>query len=354
MKNQLVIALLSLFVFQLKAAPSPGFYLGLESGGILKHSISGSEDTGFGSELGIKALWSQPWHIWRLELAGGWRMDRVLEDEAKVATKAFFFDSSVQNMVSENFSIGPMMSMLVGRDVSFSDFGTNSDYKAMSLFAGVKLAYELPVSSISSRVGLQLQTDLNIGDRQITQAQVIIEIGLGSREKDHLYSVAEQSEPPPEMVSANAEIENEIQLDDEPEALPDQQTFNLTNSGINFELDSVQLKRKSKKLLSQLAKVLERHRQDWGALRISGHTDTLGSKDYNMKLSRVRAKVVRRELILKGLSSADIVAEGLGPLQPIDRRMTDRAHAKNRRVVLTIEGLEKDGSLVKKLNSILR
>ena len=59
-------------------------------------------------------------------------------------------------------------------------------------------------------------------------------------------------------------------------------------------------------------------------------------------------------MILKGLSSADIVAEGLGPLQPIDRRMTDRAHAKNRRVVLTIEGLEKDGSLVKKLNSILR
>jgi OOP family OmpA-OmpF porin len=48
-----------------------------------------------------------------------------------------------------------------------------------------------------------------------------------------------------------------------------------------------------------------------------GHTDRIGSSEYNQKLSNERAAAVKDYLVSKGLDSAQVQAEGVGETQPV-------------------------------------
>ena len=52
-------------------------------------------------------------------------------------------------------------------------------------------------------------------------------------------------------------------------------------------------------------------------VHLVGHTDRLGSDDYNMTLSQRRAETVRRYLIERGVNAATLTAAGAGKLQPL-------------------------------------
>lgn len=67
---------------------------------------------------------------------------------------------------------------------------------------------------------------------------------------------------------------------------------------------------------------------------IEGHTDSVGSDEYNMKLSGQRAGAVWRYLVSKGIDSSRLQARGLGEAQPIASNDTAEGRAKNRRVEL--------------------
>ena len=53
-------------------------------------------------------------------------------------------------------------------------------------------------------------------------------------------------------------------------------------------------------------------------MRITGHTDALGSDDYNERLSAVRAKNVRERLLAVGVSETQILTVGFGSKAPLD------------------------------------
>ncbi|MBI5202679.1 MAG: OmpA family protein, partial [Elusimicrobia bacterium] len=67
-------------------------------------------------------------------------------------------------------------------------------------------------------------------------------------------------------------------------------------------------------------------------LRITAHTCAIGTRDYNMKLSRERAKAVKEALVQRGVPPPSIRYLGRGPDEPIDTNRTEEGREKNRRV----------------------
>jgi outer membrane protein OmpA-like peptidoglycan-associated protein len=71
-------------------------------------------------------------------------------------------------------------------------------------------------------------------------------------------------------------------------------------------------------------------------LTVIGHTDSVGSDENNMTLSRKRAEAVRNYLITHGLPENRITAEGEGETRPIADNKTADGRANNRRVEVIV------------------
>jgi outer membrane protein OmpA-like peptidoglycan-associated protein len=73
-------------------------------------------------------------------------------------------------------------------------------------------------------------------------------------------------------------------------------------------------------------------------LEVEGHTDSVGSDDYNQKLSENRAQAVRDYLVQQGIADNSIVFRGLGKTQPVATNDTPDGRQQNRRVELVLSG----------------
>jgi peptidoglycan-associated lipoprotein len=69
-------------------------------------------------------------------------------------------------------------------------------------------------------------------------------------------------------------------------------------------------------------------------VRLEGHTDEKGSREYNIGLGERRAQTVRRALLLQGVAEAQITTVSYGEERPAVEGSDDAAHAQNRRVEL--------------------
>jgi outer membrane protein OmpA-like peptidoglycan-associated protein len=67
-----------------------------------------------------------------------------------------------------------------------------------------------------------------------------------------------------------------------------------------------------------------------------GHTDSVGSDQYNLRLSLRRAEAVRNHLVSQGIDPARITVDGKGKSQPEVPNDTEANRAKNRRVDITL------------------
>ena len=73
-------------------------------------------------------------------------------------------------------------------------------------------------------------------------------------------------------------------------------------------------------------------------LAVSGHTDNVGSRNYNVNLSQERATFVKNYLIEKGsVDGAKLSEQGMGPDKPIMSNDTPEGRSKNRRVEITLQ-----------------
>ncbi|HST09444.1 MAG TPA: OmpA family protein, partial [Terriglobales bacterium] len=73
-------------------------------------------------------------------------------------------------------------------------------------------------------------------------------------------------------------------------------------------------------------------------LSVEGHTDSVGTDDYNQQLSEKRAEAVRQYLVQQGISGDTIVATGFGKTAPIASNDTPEGRQQNRRVELVLSG----------------
>jgi outer membrane protein OmpA-like peptidoglycan-associated protein len=73
-------------------------------------------------------------------------------------------------------------------------------------------------------------------------------------------------------------------------------------------------------------------------LSVEGHTDSIGSPEYNMKLSQRRADAVRDYLATNGINQANIQAVGMGEANPVASNSTATGRQQNRRVEMVVSG----------------
>jgi outer membrane protein OmpA-like peptidoglycan-associated protein len=73
-------------------------------------------------------------------------------------------------------------------------------------------------------------------------------------------------------------------------------------------------------------------------LQLEGHTDSVGTDDYNMTLSQQRADAVRAFLAEQGVPQENITAVGLGKSDPVASNDTAAGRQQNRRVELVVSG----------------
>jgi OmpA-OmpF porin, OOP family len=102
--------------------------------------------------------------------------------------------------------------------------------------------------------------------------------------------------------------------------------------GITFATGQAAITPVSDAVLSDLLAVLTAN-ADW-QLRIEGHTDNVGDKAANLKLSQARAAAVASWLTGKGIAAGRLTTAGLGDTQPVGPNTTEDGRARNRRVAL--------------------
>jgi outer membrane protein OmpA-like peptidoglycan-associated protein len=73
-------------------------------------------------------------------------------------------------------------------------------------------------------------------------------------------------------------------------------------------------------------------------IRVEGHTDAIGSDEYNQKLSEERAGAVRDYLVQQGVPNPTVTAIGLGKADPVATNDTAAGRQQNRRVELVVSG----------------
>ncbi|QIG46604.1 OmpA family protein [Nordella sp. HKS 07] len=105
-----------------------------------------------------------------------------------------------------------------------------------------------------------------------------------------------------------------------------------TTYGIHFDFDKASVQNSSLPLLKQIAIAL-RNNPLW-TLSITGHTDSIGDKSYNLKLSKARAESVKARLVKLGVDPGRLSTAGAGAGQPVATNNTLQGRALNRRVVL--------------------
>ncbi|MCX7764778.1 MAG: OmpA family protein [Bacteroidia bacterium] len=103
---------------------------------------------------------------------------------------------------------------------------------------------------------------------------------------------------------------------------------------IFFDFDKATLRPESKAELERVYQILMENPKL--KIRIAGHTDNIGSEEYNQRLSENRAKAVYEYLIKRGVPADRLSFIGYGESRPIDTNDTEEGRQNNRRVELEI------------------
>jgi outer membrane protein OmpA-like peptidoglycan-associated protein len=103
-----------------------------------------------------------------------------------------------------------------------------------------------------------------------------------------------------------------------------------------FDFNKYTLKPTAREKLAKVSGILLAHPDL--KVQVEGYTDSIGSDEYNQKLSEERADSVKGYLVAQSVQDNNVTAEGLGKSNPIADNSTAAGRAKNRRVELVVSG----------------
>ena len=113
------------------------------------------------------------------------------------------------------------------------------------------------------------------------------------------------------------------------------ETGRVVLDGLFFETDKAQIKESSKASLAAAGQYLKANQEK--KYLVVGHTDSVGSNQYNQKLSEARANAVIENLRESfGLSEITLEAEGKGLSSPVASNSTEAGRGLNRRVEIVL------------------
>ena len=105
-----------------------------------------------------------------------------------------------------------------------------------------------------------------------------------------------------------------------------------TGTIIYFDYDRAEIKPEFVPIVTAHAKYL--NTASGNKIRLEGHSDERGSREYNIGLGERRAQAVRRALMLQGVTEAQITTVSYGEERAAVQGSDESAYAKNRRVEL--------------------
>ncbi len=136
--------------------------------------------------------------------------------------------------------------------------------------------------------------------------------------------------------AASAQAQN-VQLQQEIEAMHMRETDRglvLTLGDVLFATGRADLKSGAVMDLDRLATFMGRYPDR--SITIEGHTDSVGSEDYNLGLSQRRAESVRSYLMRQGVDATRVTTHGMGESVPVAPNDTASGRQQNRRVEIIV------------------
>jgi outer membrane protein OmpA-like peptidoglycan-associated protein len=121
------------------------------------------------------------------------------------------------------------------------------------------------------------------------------------------------------------------------------------SSGILFDVNRADLKDFSRAELAKLSTILNKY--DDTNILLAGHTDSTGSDEYNLRLSRWRAQSVSDYLSIQNVNPERFTVDGYGKSDPIASNDTAVGRSQNRRVEVAIWANEKLKKVAQKKTS---
>ena len=109
----------------------------------------------------------------------------------------------------------------------------------------------------------------------------------------------------------------------------------LSDDKAHFPLNRHELSKEAKSELDEFVDHLKNDDKNV-YLEIQGHTDSTGTRDYNMRLGEERAEAVRLYLNQKGVALNRMGTISYGETEPVDSNRTKLGRSKNRRVVIVV------------------
>jgi OOP family OmpA-OmpF porin len=146
--------------------------------------------------------------------------------------------------------------------------------------------------------------------------------------------VFETGEKIPAIEAARAEAQKRVRAEESAtistEACETRFSVISTTQAIYFKSGSAELDRTSEPLLNSVADIA--NRCPAARVEVTGHTDSIGSRDSNRQLSASRARAVVGYLVQHGVPASRIESSGFGDTRPIAANDTEDHRAKNRRI----------------------
>ena len=119
------------------------------------------------------------------------------------------------------------------------------------------------------------------------------------------------------------------------EALPNNVVRIVMTDQTAFETNSAEVKSGFNSTMDKLADVVVRYGKT--TLTVVGHTDNVGSGEYNQKLSERRAHAIAQYFESKRVNPARMALVGKGETQPMTSNATENGRRANRRVEIYVE-----------------
>lgn len=108
-----------------------------------------------------------------------------------------------------------------------------------------------------------------------------------------------------------------------------------------FDFDKSVLKPEGRQMLDGLIGKINRDYNEDHLIIAVGHTDWVGTDDYNQRLGMRRAQAVKAYLVSKGVEAKKVYVDSKGEKQPIADNKTAQGRAQNRRVEIEVIGTKR-------------
>lgn len=110
----------------------------------------------------------------------------------------------------------------------------------------------------------------------------------------------------------------------------------VTMADVLFDFGKFNLRSEAREALAKLSGIVLAH--PGLELDIEGHTDSVGTEEFNQRLSEKRAEAVRDYLVQQGLEAGSLRSRGFGKTMPVASNETAAGRQQNRRVEIIVSG----------------